>query len=94
MQGLRDDCETLVFRYDSPDQRAVLMDMVKPYWNAETGLRVVAMSIDNEVSRMGLVQEALERYTDRDELRDAIDAVLQCADLRHWSWDKHDELDG
>lgn len=83
---MRNDCHTLVFRYDTPEQRQALMDLVKPYWSATEGLRVVAISVDNEVTRAGLMADALDRYSDGYELRGAIEALAECDDLRKWDW--------
>jgi hypothetical protein len=56
--------ETVVFACDAPEQRSELMSMLGDMPMRTRGLRVVALSIDNEVTRVGLIQEAVERYND------------------------------
>lgn len=77
--------ETVVFAYDTPEQRSELFRLI-----GDLRLRVVALSIDNEVTRVGLLMEAAERYDDHHELRDAMDAVFQCEDLKTFSWEKYE----
>lgn len=79
--------DTLVFRHDTPEQRKALMEIVKPYWNAEDGLRVCAMSVDNEMRRLSLIEDALDRYSDGYDLREAVQAIIGCPDLSKFSWD-------
>lgn len=85
--------ETVVFAYDAPEQRAELMRLLGDMPKREDGLRVVAFSVDNEVTRVGLLMEAAERYDDRDELRDALDAVFQCEDVKSFTWEKYEADD-
>lgn len=47
---------------------------------------VTAMSMDHEMRRVALMEEANDRYR-RDGLADAIEAISQCPDLSAWSWD-------
>lgn len=46
--------ETIVFAFETPDQRKQLMSMLEPMMSPalESGLRVVALSVGNEVSRV------------------------------------------
>ena len=74
---------TVVFAYDTPEQRSELFRLIGD-------LPIVALSIDNEVTRVGLLMEAAERYDDHHELRDAMDAVFQCEDLKTFSWEKYE----
>ncbi len=85
--------ETIVFAYDTPEQRHELMALIGDMPIRKDGLRVVAFSIDNEVTRVGLLHEAAERYDDRDELRDALDAVHQCEDVKSFTWEKYEAQD-
>lgn len=82
--------ETVVFAYDTPEQRSELFRLIGDLLKQEVSLRVVALSIDNEVTRVGLLMEAAERYDDHHELRDAMDAVFQCEDLKTFSWEKYE----
>lgn len=84
---LRDDSDTIVFRHDTADQRRMLMNAVSQFTRADTGLRVVAMSLDNEVTRVGLIEDALKRCDDHYDLRATIEAIVGCPDLSKWSWD-------
>lgn len=80
--------ETIVFAYDTPEQRSELFALLGDMPMRKDGLRVVAMSVDNEVTRVGLLQEAIERYDDKYELLEALDAVQQCEDLKAFSWER------
>ena len=80
--------ETIVFAYDTMEQRAELMRMIGDMLTLNAGLRVVAFSVDNEVTRCGLLAEAVERFDDHYELRDALEAVFQCEDVKSFTWGK------
>jgi hypothetical protein len=82
--------QTIVFAFETQEQRDELFEKLKPYIMGEAGLRVVAMSDDNEMRRACLMREASERYRHPHEIRDAIDALDQCSDLSAWSWEKFD----
>jgi len=82
--------ETFVFAFETPQQREEVFEKLKPYIMAETGVRVIGMSNDDEMKRVWLMEEAADRYKDLGELRDAIDAIGQCSDLSAWSWEKFD----
>lgn len=87
---LRDDSDTIVFRHDTKSQRKMLMNILRQFATAESGLRVVAMSVDNEVTRVELIEEALERCDDHYDLRETIEAICACPDLSRWTWDEAD----
>jgi hypothetical protein len=78
--------ETFVFGYDTPEQRSEMFAMLEPYIHAECGVRVTAMSRDHEMTRVRLIEEALERRDVRDKLN-VIQEILDCPDLSKWSWD-------
>ena len=82
--------ETIVFQFDTAAQRKKLFDLLQPYMFADSGIRVSAMSVDHEIRRLSLIEEALEQ--DDCDLRDAIEDIIGCPDLSQWSWDKY--LDG
>lgn len=88
---IRQGCDTLVFQYDTPEQRKVLMDFIKPIALKDTGLRVTAMSVDNEITRIGLIEEAMGRYDDHYDFREAVQAIIECPDLTKWSWCYEDD---
>lgn len=82
--------ETLVFRFDTNEQREELYALLKPYMFAESGIRITAMSADHEIQRLSIIEEALER--DDCDIRDAVDEIVGCPDLSKWSWAAY--LDG
>jgi hypothetical protein len=82
--------ETIVFAFDTKDQRDKLFSLIGIYAKERTGLRIVALSMDNEVTRVGLMYEATERYSDPAEAVEAIEALYQCEDLVAWSWTDYD----
>lgn len=79
--------DTIVFAYDTAEERQVVMDYINPLFLKEDGLRVVAISVDNELTRTQLIEEALERIDDPSDLRSTIADILDCPDLSKWSWD-------
>ena len=79
--------DTVVFAYDTPEQRRVAMEFVQPLFLRGEGLRVVGLSVDNELTRLNLIREALERIDDHYDLRETIQAIIECPDLSKWSWD-------
>lgn len=58
--------------------------------DASSPFEVTAMSMDHEMRRVHLMEEAAERYRDAYDLRDAIEAISQCADLSTWDWKKYE----
>lgn len=85
-----DTRETVVFAFDTKEQRDRLFSLIGVYIKAKEGLRIVALSVDNEVTRVGLMYEATERYSDPAEAVEAIEALYQCEDLGRWSWADYD----
>lgn len=80
--------ETLVFAYDTPEQRNELMAMFPEWMSRVVGLRLVAASSDNEVSRVGLIEEAFNgpirsKLIDFD---DAIQTILDHEDVKSFKW--------
>lgn len=47
---------------------------------------VTAVSMDNEMTRVQLIEEALERYGETSEAAETIQEIIQCPDLSKWSW--------
>lgn len=78
--------ETFVFGYDTPDQRTEMFDALKPFIDANDGVRITAMSADHEMMRVALIEEAISRREVRDKL-EIIEDILECPDLSKWSWD-------
>jgi len=62
--------------------------------DASAPFAVTAMSMDHEMRRVQLMEEAVEKYRHRDECLAAVEAISQCPDLSEWSWDKfeNDEI--
>ena len=86
--GLRNGVETVVFEYDTPEQREQLFALIKPLWDKDDGLRVTAISRDNEIQRIELLTEAAERYDDHYDMREVQQEIFVCPDLSKWSWDE------
>jgi hypothetical protein len=85
--GLRFGVETIVFEYDTPDQREQLFALIKPLWAKDDGLRVTAISRDNEIQRVELLTEASEKYDDHWDMREVQQQIFGCPDLSKWAWD-------
>mgnify|MGYP001587518290 FL=1 len=85
--------ETVVFAFDTLEQRKELMAYVHPKFLLESGLRVVGIAVDNEMKRVSLMEEAVARYSAGHALHEAIEAISQCPDLSQWSWDKFENGD-
>jgi hypothetical protein len=79
--------ETIVFAYDTEDQRRELLDMFPGWFSRDAGLRIVSLSHDNEMKRVTLLEEAVERYSYRDELRNAVTDVMEHPNLSRFNWD-------
>lgn len=87
MMDLREGVETVVFQYDTLEQREELFAIIKPLWDREDGLRVTAISRDNEIQRVELLTEAAERYDDHYDMREVQQQIFGCPDLSKWIWD-------
>jgi hypothetical protein len=86
--------ETVVFAFDNDEQRAQLFDLIRPYNSIkDDGLRVVALSADNEVNRVFLIEQAVERCHLNGDLEDTVVELCECANLSKWKWpgDRTDE---
>ena len=83
--------ETIVFAYDTEEQRREIMAMFDGWFERENGKRIVGVSHDNEMRRVELIEQAIERYSDHYDRRDAIDSVLQHPNLSRFSWDAETE---
>lgn len=83
--------ETIVFAYDTEEQRQQLLAMFPDWFNKKDGLRIVALSHDNEVSRVGLCQEANERYRDFYERSEAMEAIFEHPNLTRFKWSDIEE---
>ena len=89
--GLRNGVETVVFEYDTPEQREQLFALISPLWDKDDGLRVTAISRDDEMQRVELLTEAAERFDDHYDMREMQQAIFGCPDLSKWSWDDAEE---
>lgn len=45
-----------------------------------------AISIDDELHRNTLIEEALDRVSDPLDLRETIRDIIQCPDISAWEW--------
>ena len=86
--GIRIGVETVVFEYDTPEQREQLFALIKPLWDKDDGLRVTAISRDNELHRVELLTEAGERFDDHYDMREVQQEIFACPDLSKWTWDE------
>lgn len=78
--------ETIVFAYDTEDQRRALLAMFPDWFHRDDGLRIVALSHDSEMTRINLIQQAMDRYSDHYDRRDAIEAILEHPNLTRFKW--------
>lgn len=78
--------QTIVFAYDTEAQRRELLAMF-PEWHArETGTRIVGLSLDNEMRRVSLIEDAIDRFNDHYDRQEAIEAILGHPNLTRFSW--------
>lgn len=49
---------------------------------------VTAMAMDHEMRRIALMEEAIDRYSDRYDAVEAVAAISACPDLSAWSWEQ------
>lgn len=78
--------ETIVFAYDTEDERRAILAMF-PEWHVRSeGPRIVGLSHDNELTRVHLIMDAMERYSDHYDRRDAIEAIFQHPNLSRFKW--------
>lgn len=85
--------ETIVFAYDTEEERRAILDVFPGWWEREKGSRIVALSHDSEITRIDLIQNALERYNDPYDFRDAIEAILGHPNLSRFKWSDIDASD-
>ena len=78
--------ETIVFAYDTEEQRRALLAMFPEWFNKEDGLRIVGLSHDNELKRVDLISEALGLYDDHFDRSEAIQGVLDHPNLSRFTW--------
>ena len=84
--------ETIVFAYDTDDERKQLMAMFPDWFMRDTGLRIVAMSHDNEIKRVNLIEElVLEGKHNAYDLADGVETITQHPNLSRFAWS---DLDG
>jgi hypothetical protein len=83
--------ETVVFAYDTEEQRREILSMFDGWLHRTEGPRIVALSHDNEMKRVQLIEEAIELYSDHYDRRDAIDSVLQHPNLSRFTWDETED---
>lgn len=82
--------QTLVFEFETEAQRRAVLDQFEAMLFADEAPRIVGLSIDDELHRASLISEALERYDDHYDFREAVDAVLNASNLKDWTWDKYE----
>ena len=80
--------QTLVFEFDTEDQRQGVLAPLIHMAIAEECPRIVGLSSDDELKRSQLMFEALERYDDHYDLREAIASLADALDLSVWTWEK------
>ena len=90
---MKDDTkrQTLVFAYDTVEQRLALLALFPDWFLRTEGLRIVAASMDNEIKRVSLIEEAAERYSDCTDRQDAIDAVIEHPNLSKFKWEEYED---
>lgn len=80
--------QTIVFQFDSQEQRKATLAQFDGLFLADQCPRISAMSADNEQRRSELMHDALERYADHFDLRDAIERLYGESDLDDFTWEK------
>lgn len=82
---------TIVFEVNDRAAFEPLMAEMQKGFLREDGApwRITAMSSDDEMTRVNLIEEAAERFRSAD-LRDAIEAITECPNLTEWSWEAYE----
>lgn len=77
---------TIVFAYDNDEQRKSMMSYVIPLAKLDEGLRVTALSTGNDVARIFKIEEAIGRYSDIDDLKGAIESLINTDTPETWTF--------
>jgi hypothetical protein len=80
--------QTVVFEFETQEQRQATLGKINDMLFAETAPRVTGLSVDDELRRAQMMFDALERYDDHFDLREAITALYETPSLRDFSWEK------
>ena len=48
--------------------------------------RIHSISLDDEMYRVSLIEEALGKYDDHFDRKEVIEDIISCADLSKWEW--------
>lgn len=82
--------QTIVFQFETREQCRAVLDQFQPMMLADNLPRISALSSDDEMKRAELMFQAVERYDDHYDLREAIVALAEATDLQAWSWEKYE----
>lgn len=82
--------QTVVFEFENQEQRKATLEQFEKLIFSETAPRVTGLSVDDELKRAQLMFDAVERYDDHYDLREAIVALAEATNLRDWSWEKYE----
>ncbi len=93
---MRTDFSRCTFVFEVKDHKAFepiweqLHSLVDIDGNNGVGYRTTAMSVDDEMHRGSLYYEAMERYDDHYDMREAMEAIFQHPNISDWSWEKYE----
>jgi hypothetical protein len=77
---------TIVFAYDTQQERKQLFDMFdKELYKRDSGLRIIALSDDNELTRCNLIEQALEKFGHYEQ-GEVIQEILNHTNLASFTW--------
>ena len=82
--------QTVVFRFENQEQRKAVLEPFRAMFLADSGPQVTGLSSGDELSRSQLMFDALDRYEDHYDLRQAIADLADAEDVTGWDWDKYD----
>lgn len=82
--------QTVVFQFENQEQRKAVMEQFNGMFLADSGPQVTGLSADDELTRAQLMFDALERYDDHYDLRQAIEDLAKASDVVEWDWAKYD----
>jgi hypothetical protein len=82
--------QTVVFKFENQEQRQATLAPFKEMFMADSGPQVTGLSSGDELARAQLMFDALDRYEDHYDLRQAIADLADAEDVTGWDWDKYD----
>lgn len=85
--------DTVIYKFPNQEQRKeVIAKAVEMMGEDDTSKpSVCALSRDHEMIRLDLIEQAMDRYDDHYDLRDAIGDIIGAVNVDLWSWDEYEK---